>query len=229
MRLHYLQHVPFEGLGAIEPWALKNGFTITKTSFFADEPLPPVDAIDWLVIMGGPMNIYEHGEYPWLVREKEFIGRAITAGKKTLGVCLGAQLIADVLGGRVTRNAHKEIGFFSVTLTDAGKKSPLFGALPASFNAFHWHGDTFSIPPGAIHTASSEACVNQAFTFGRNVIGLQFHIEYRPEDIDAMYGLCADELIPGGTYIRNKADTRTAEADAMNPHLCALMDGLNSR
>ena len=103
MRLHYLQHVPFEGLGNIETWAKNKGFHITRTRFFDNEPLPSTDDFEWLVVMGGPMNIYEETGYPWLVKEKKFIEECLKRDKFVLGICLGGQLIADVLGGRVVK------------------------------------------------------------------------------------------------------------------------------
>ena len=131
---------------------------------------------DWLIILGGPMNIYEEDKYPWLSKEKEFIHQAIASDKIVLGICLGAQLMADVLGGKVQRNVHREIGWFPVKLMPESKASRIFRVLPEEFMALHWHGDTFELPPGAVHTAESQACKNQAFELGK-AIGLQFHLE----------------------------------------------------
>ena len=176
MRIHYLQHVPFEDLANIESWARSRGHDLSRTMLFSDEKLPEMDHFDWLIIMGGPMNIYEDEKYPWLSREKEFIRQAIASDKIVLGICLGAQLIADVLGGSVRRNEYREIGWFAVSLTEEGSTSPIFSVLPKSFVALHWHGDTFAIPPGAMRIAESQACANQAFIKGK-AIGLQFHLE----------------------------------------------------
>jgi GMP synthase-like glutamine amidotransferase len=196
MRIHYLQHVPFEDLANIEAWAKSRGHALTRTMIFQDEPLPNLDDFDWLIIMGGPMNIYEHDRYPWLVREKDFIGRAIASDKIVLGICLGAQLMADVLGGRVRKNDQREIGWFPVKLTEAGRNSKIFGVLPESFVAIHWHGDTFAIPPKAARTAESQACRNQAFEMGK-AIGLQFHLESSMDSMDHLIQNCADELTDG--------------------------------
>ncbi len=204
MRIHSLEHEPFEGLANIEVWANNKGHTISRTLLFNDEELPDIDDLDWLVIMGGSMNIYEEENYPWLREEKNFIAEAIASKKIVLGVCLGSQLIADVLGGRVTRNKYKEIGWFPVTLTREAKNSPVFSNLPGTFTAFHWHGDTFKIPPGAAQIAESEGCANQAFEYGR-VIGLQFHIEYSVDSIDSMFENCGDELVDG-RYIQKPND-----------------------
>jgi len=211
LRIHYLQHVEFEDAANIVPWAEARGHGVSRTRLYDGEPLPSPDAFDWLVIMGGPMNIYEHDRYPWLVREKEFIAEAIRRNKPALGICLGAQLIADVLGGRVTQNREKEIGWFPVSLTDGAGRLPLFQSLPRQFLPFHWHGDTFSIPPGAVHAASSEACANQAFQYGDRVVGLQFHLDYSAASIGKMVESCAEELVDG-PYIQRSPELLTDAA-----------------
>lgn len=177
MHLHYLQHVPFEGLGSIEAWAQAAGLQISASRLYAQDRLPAVDAIDWLVIMGGPMNIYEEIQYPWLKQEKAFIGRAIAEGKLVLGICLGAQLIADVLGAKVFTNPCKEIGWFPVYKTKDATRTGIADVMPATMDALHWHGDTFDLPAAAVHLARSEACANQGFVYEDRVIALQFHLE----------------------------------------------------
>ncbi len=195
MRLHYLQHASFEDAANIAIWAAERGHAVTHTRLNLNERLPSQSTFDWLVVMGGPMNIYQYKAHPWLVREKAFIQRAIDRGALVLGVCLGAQLIADVLGGAVTRNRHKEIGWFPVTLTDAGLQSHLFPGFPRRFTAFHWHGDTFSIPPGAARLAETTHCENQAFQYGERVLGLQFHLDYSAASIEQMVRHCGEELV----------------------------------
>lgn len=220
MRIHYLQHVPFEDLANIEQWAKSRGHEISRTLLFEDEELPQMQDFDWLIIMGGPMNIYEHDKYPWLVREKEFIARALAEDKIVLGICLGAQLMADVLGGRVRRNEQREIGWFPVRLTSGGKSSKILGVLPEEFVAFHWHGDTFEIPPGAKRTAESLGCRNQAFEIGR-AVGLQFHLESSMDSIDHLIHNCGDELTDG-RYVQ-KPDDLLAQASRF-PEILRLMD-----
>lgn len=183
MRVHWLQHAEHEGLGCIEPWVRERGHRLTGTRLQRGEELPATDEFDWLIVMGGPMNIYEHDRHPWLIREKFLIRDACVKKKKVLGICLGSQLVADVLGGQVTRNAEMEIGWFDVDLNADVAKSPLFTDFPSTFTAFHWHGDTFSYPPGATPLMSSRACSRQAFTWGEGrVVGLQFHLEVELED-----------------------------------------------
>ncbi len=196
MRIHYLQHVPFEDLANIESWARSRGHDLSRTMLFSDEKLPDMDQFDWLIIMGGPMNIYEEDRYPWLAREKEFIRRAIASERIVLGICLGSQLMADVMGSSVRKNEYREIGWFTVSLTEEGMRSPIFSVLPERFIALHWHGDTFGIPPGAARAAESRACANQAFIKGK-AIGLQFHLESSRDSIDHLLENCADELTEG--------------------------------
>lgn len=227
MRIHYLQHVPFEDLANIGVWAKEKSHSITRTQLFNEESLPNMDEFDWLIIMGGPMNIYEEEEYLWLSREKEFISQAIANKKIVLGICLGGQLIADVLGGKVTGNGHVEIGWFPVKLTSDSKRSNGFGTFPGEFTAFHWHGDTFEIPPGAVRLAESKACMNQAFEYNGRVIGLQFHIEYSAKSIDLMIQNCGDELVDG-KFIR-KADeiiSRSDHLEGANSLLNMLLDNM---
>lgn len=198
MRIHYLQHVPFEGLGSLERWAQSNGHSLSATRLYNDEPLARLEEIDALVILGGPMNVHEEDRHPWLAREKAFIQQALESDTLILGICLGAQLIADVLGARVYRNQHKEIGWFPLELTEQALDSQVFGKLPAQFTTLHWHGDTFDLPAGATHIAKSEACPNQAFVFdSERVIGLQFHLEWTRENLAALIQNCADELTEG--------------------------------
>ncbi len=203
MRLHYIQHVPFEGPANIQGWAENQGWQISATHLYRQEKLPSPDDLVWLVIMGGPMNIYQEKEYPWLAAEKRFIEETIKTDKIVLGICLGAQLIADVLGGRVVRNRHKEIGWFPVSLRPEGLASMPFQGFPDEFQALHWHGDTFSLPAGAAMLAESEACPAQAFSSnGGRVLALQFHLESSIDSVRALIQNCSDEL-EDGVYIQS--------------------------
>ncbi|MFT3700913.1 MAG: gamma-glutamyl-gamma-aminobutyrate hydrolase family protein [Agriterribacter sp.] len=152
---------------------------------------------DWLVVMGGPMGVYDHDQYPWLKDEIFFLQQCIKAGKPIIGICLGAQLIASALGAPVYPNKEKEIGWFPVNLTDAGKRSPLFAGLPSSLTVLHWHGDTFDLPKDAILLAENAVCKNQAFVVGEKVLGLQFHFETTENTLPLMIENCGDELQTG--------------------------------
>jgi GMP synthase-like glutamine amidotransferase len=144
------------------------------------EPIPPLDDYRALLVFGGPMNVDEEERFPWLVDEVAAIRRAVRRGLPYLGFCFGAQLLAKALGGTVTRAPQPEIGIQPVTLTDAARTDPLLAGLSRQPVVFQWHGDTFTLPPGATHLASSPICPNQAFRYG-SAYGLQFHIEVNPE------------------------------------------------
>lgn len=193
MRAHYLQHVPFEGLGSIESWLKKAGYEITSTKLFDGPAFPDLRKIDFLVVMGGPMSVNDEDKFPWLLAEKQFIWDTIAKNKPVLGICLGAQLIANVLGARVYPNKTKEIGWFPIYGIETNNKS-IF-EFPASIKVFHWHGETFDLPVGAVRLAKSDACENQAFQVGKSVIGLQFHLETTPEAARELVANCGDELV----------------------------------
>ena len=196
MRSHIFQHVPFEGPGSIEPWLRAAGHHVTRTPFYTDgTTLPDVPDIDLLIVMGGPMSVNDEQQFPWLVAEKAFIRRTIDAGKPVLGICLGAQLIASAMGARVYPNPTREIGWFPIHgCTAPGTNNFSF---PSSVDVFHWHGETFDLPPGATPLASSAACQLQAFQLGTSVIGLQFHLETTPASARDIVTHCSAELIPG--------------------------------
>jgi GMP synthase-like glutamine amidotransferase len=201
MRAHYLQHVPFESLGSIETWLRSAGYEITNTRFFQRAALPDVKEIDLLVVMGGPMSVNDESELLWLVKEKQFIRHAIETGKPVLGICLGAQLIASAMGSRVYPNAAKEIGWYPIQGVAAIDKCTF--RFPPSVEVFHWHGETFDLPPGSVHLATSEGCNNQAFQLGQSVIGLQFHLEVTPQSVRQLVSHCRAELIPA-KYVQSE-------------------------
>jgi GMP synthase-like glutamine amidotransferase len=230
MRIHTLTHVPFEGPAGIADWASARGHSIALTALYAGGSLPDPSGFDWLVVMGGPMSIQDDVDYPWLVAEKRLIGEAIAAGKTLVGVCLGAQLIAATLGARVYRNPEKEIGWFPIELTDAGRDSPVVGFLPPQIQVFHWHGDTFDLPPTAVHLARSAACEQQVFLYDRRVLGLQCHLESTPQSVADIVANCADEILPA-TYVQN-AERLLAAGDEdyvqINEALFGILDRLSS-
>ena len=200
MNVHSLEHQSYEGPGKIGDWATSRGHTLARTALYAGETPPALAEFDLLVIMGGSMNIYEHRNHPWLVAEKRFIAEVIAAGKPILGICLGAQLLADALGGKVFQNAEKEIGWWPIRVSDL---SAPFATFPETLTVMHWHGDTFSLPPGARRVADSAACAEQAFIFGDRVVGLQFHLEQGPVAISDLATACAAELVPD-RYVQSR-------------------------
>jgi GMP synthase-like glutamine amidotransferase len=222
MRVHYFQHVPFEGLGSIEPGLNKSGFEITSTRFYESAEFPDVKTIDLLIVMGGPMSVNDEGKFPWLIAEKKIICEAINQGKSVLGICLGAQLIANALGAKVYQNKVKEIGWFPIHGI-ASNDASLF-SFPSKIEVFHWHGETFDLPSGSTLLAKSDACKNQAFQFGQSVIGLQFHLETTPQAAQELVSNCRDELIPE-PYIQIEEEILSANPQRYKI-INDLMDGI---
>jgi GMP synthase-like glutamine amidotransferase len=186
VKIHALLHAPFEGLGSIEGWAAERGIPIGRTRLWLGEPFPAPGAVDWLVVMGGPMSVHDEAAHPWLKAEKRFLRDALDAGARAVGICLGAQLLAQSLGARVFRARAKEIGWFPVALTPEGRRLPPLAAVPERWEVFHWHGETFDLPPGAVRLAGSDVCENQAFLHGRSVLAFQFHPEVARASAEAL-------------------------------------------
>ncbi len=193
MRVHVVQHVPFEGPAAIAEWASERRHDLTTSLALLEEHPSPED-IDLLVVMGGPMSADDESASPWLRAEKHFIAAVIAAGRPVLGICLGAQILAEVLGGTVRRNEHPEIGWFPVERTLEGAAGPLFSKWDGPVIVGQWHGDTFELPVGIAPSLSSEVCANQAFVFDGRVVGLQFHLEWTEAALRDLIAECADEL-----------------------------------
>lgn len=207
MHVHVLQHVPFEGLGSIDAWLSDRGARVTCTRFFEPARLPALADIDFVIALGGPMSVNDEEQLPWLREEKRFVAEAVAGNKAVLGICLGAQLIASALGARVYPGPEKEIGWFPVYAEPAMPGAFVF---PAATEVFHWHGETFDLPTGAVHLARSAACRNQAFQVGERVIGLQFHLETTPGSADAIISNCAGELLPQQRFIQTESTLRDA-------------------
>ena len=208
MKVHFLQHVPFEGPANIAKWFLERGHTVEGTFLFQHASFPDPADVDFLVIMGGPMSVNDEAEYSWLAGEKRFVEKALRAGVPMLGVCLGAQIMASVLGCRVYKNHEKEIGWFPVRLTPEAGQSNIFKNVSEEFTAFHWHGETFDIPSDARHVAMSEGCANQAFEYEGRALGLQFHLESTPASVARLVENCGGDMTPG-KYVQD-AQTMTA-------------------
>ena len=195
MRMAVLQHVPFEGPAAIADWAAAHGADLTISHLYRGDPLPAMADFDMLAAMGGPMSVNDETQYAWLTPEIALVRDAIGAGKIVLGVCLGAQIIAKALGAKVYVAQRKEIGWFEVKRTEAAH--PIFDGLPAAFTVFHWHGETFDLPAGAVRLAETASTPNQAFAIGSRVLGLQFHMEATPASVAGLVQNAADEIGAG--------------------------------
>jgi GMP synthase-like glutamine amidotransferase len=210
MRVHYLQHVSFETPGLILEWAEQRGHELGKTLLFESAQFPRVEDLDLLLIMGGPMSVHDIDLYEWLAKEKEFIKRCLAANKKILGICLGSQLLSEACGGEVTKNPEKEIGFFPVRFTAEARSHFLFRAFSPIIHFFHWHGEQFSIPPGAIRLAETDACPNQGFLLLNNrAMGIQFHPEATAGLVNRMLQEGLDELIPSN-YVQAEEDIKSS-------------------
>lgn len=224
MKTLVLQHVPFEGPGSILSWLKSRESDIRYCHLYEDGcTLPEPESIDLLVIMGGPMSVNDEAVYPWLRREKELIKSVIQLKRPVVGICLGAQLIANALGTAVYAGSQKEIGWFPIVATQEDRQVFRF---PATATVFHWHGETFDLPPNAVRLASSAVCANQAFQVGTNVIGLQFHLETVPETAELMLSNCSDELVDG-THIQTAEQIRSAAPatyQQANTLMAAILD-----
>jgi GMP synthase (glutamine-hydrolysing) len=196
MKMVYaLQHVATEPMGGIADALTERGIDAQYVRPFAGEPVPKsMSDAAGLVVMGGPMGVYEQDAYPFLSDEIRLIESALEQEKPVLGVCLGSQLLASALGATVRKGAQKEIGWRAVTLTEAATRDELWQAVASPFTAYHWHGDVFDLPHGAESLASSAQTVYQAYRYGRNVYGFLFHMEATPQIVTDMVEAFAGEL-----------------------------------
>ena len=208
MRVHVLQHVPFEDEGLVGRWVAERGHSLTRTRCWEGGKIPHPDDFDMLVIMGGPMGVHDEHSHPFLLWEKQLIKLTVARGKQVLGICLGAQLLADALGGEVGSSPEREVGVFEVRLSQDARRSSALSGLPERFNALHWHGDMVTmLPRGGFVVASTPGCPVQAFSLGETCVGLQFHLESTPETLEALLENCPEDLRPG-PYVQDAATMR---------------------
>ena len=184
MRIVVFQHLPCEHPGIFRDFMRQDSVEAVTVELNEGDPIPPLEAADALLVFGGPMNVDEEEEYPWLGPETAAIRKAALAGTPILGVCLGAQLLSKALGAAVSRNPVSEVGLLEVELTEAGAADPLFRGWPKAAAVVQWHSDTFALPQGAVHLAASPLCPNQAFRYGNVAYGLQFHPEVTPDMVE---------------------------------------------
>ncbi|MBL4743514.1 MAG: type 1 glutamine amidotransferase [Cycloclasticus sp.] len=181
MKIHVLHHVHIPISHGISDYLDESSHQVSHSYLSENPDLPALADIDWLIIMGGPMNANDTHKHPWLASERQFIKDAIDAGKMVFGLCLGAQLIAQALGAQVTTTNSAEFGWHTVSLADDIQDTFLAGVFEQDTMLFHSHGDTFGLPVGAKRIASSEACENQGFIYSDNVVAIQFHPEITPK------------------------------------------------
>ncbi len=227
-----IRHVAFEDLGLLAPLLAERGFSLRYLEAGIDDiDSTTLTAPDLVVILGGPIGVYEEDLYPFLNGELAAIRARMDAAKPTLGICLGAQLMAKALGARVAPGPQKEIGWAPLALTEASRVS-LLGAFETT-PVLHWHGDNFELPANAIRLASTSACPNQAFAYGMNLLGLQFHIEVDPARIEQWLIGHTVELAKGGIdprELRRQAATLgRATAEKGKAALAAWLDGVGKR
>lgn len=181
-----LQHIGIEGPGTMGDFFNSTAWRLLILDVSNGDALPEnLEDIQAVISLGGPMNVYEEDKYPFLKDEDDFLRKAVREEIPVLGICLGAQLLAKACGAKVRKASVEEIGWKKVNLTEAARGDPLFQGLYSPLNVFQWHQDSFEIPEGGLHLAESQACRNQAFRFGRNAYGLQFHMEVTTEMLES--------------------------------------------
>jgi GMP synthase-like glutamine amidotransferase len=178
-----LEHEESEGPGIFQPLLQESGRSFKRIQLFKGAAVPGGENLQGVLIMGGPMNVYEESAYPFLAEEDRFIKQCLRNAIPVLGICLGAQLIAKAAGAKITRAPAKELGWHEVSLTDAGMHDPLLGGCAKTFSVFQFHEDMFDIPQSAVHIIEAPVCPHQGFRIGNNAYGLQFHLEATQEMI----------------------------------------------
>ncbi|MBU6121461.1 type 1 glutamine amidotransferase [Hymenobacter siberiensis] len=209
MRFHCLQHLPDEGPGHAADWLEAHGHTLTYTKLFEPNPeFPALADFDGLLILGGAMSVHDEENLPWMRAEKAFIREALRAGKITLAICLGAQLVAEALGGEVRPNHAPEVGFWAVRFSAKSLEHPLLRGWPEKAAVLHWHVDTFTVPPGAIRVGMSAATATQGFVWGDGVIGLQFHPEMTVPMVEKLMAFEGHEHAEEQEFVQTAAQIR---------------------
>lgn len=226
MRIHCLLHSALGGEIHLPVWARSRGYELTETLVPEAPNLPTPEQGDCLVVFGGPMSAWDEQRFPWLNREKRLMEAYIAAGRPVLGICLGAQLLAEILGAKTYRGPYSEIGCFPVDATPESRNHPIGEVLPDRFETFLWHGDTFDIPAGAVHLAGSAAFPNLAFAW-EQVLALQFHLEVRPNWVQELITRDADQLVASETV--QSAETVLEKTTAIYRGNNLLMERLLDR
>ncbi|MDP4290887.1 MAG: hypothetical protein Q8908_07385 [Bacteroidota bacterium] len=221
-----LLHANFEQPGYVSHWAGQHQFEMEEIQCWRNPVYPDPKDVKRLLIMGGPMGVYQTKEYPWLADEIRFVRAVIDAGNKVLGICLGSQLIAAAMGAKVYRNDKAEIGWFEIKWEKEAYDHPLTYGVSSHSKVFHFHGDTFDLPGDAVLLASSKACKHQAFALGNHVLALQFHMEITNELLEEMlfYG---DDFEPD-TFVQTHKVIQSGIYEVVQNHtdLSAMLENL---
>ena len=222
-----IRHVPFEGPGAIGEWLQAQDYALETAHLYRDQTLPDASALDFLVVMGGPMGVNDRDTVPFMPAEIAFLKDALAQQYPIVGICLGAQLLAHCLGAEVRYQGFGEIGWFPVSPVSQHPLAILFDDQPT---VLHWHGDTFALPEGATPLLESEACANQGFIWEERVLALQCHPEATPASLGKLCDAEGAELATD-RWVQDVATIRAGEprCDAINARLFRMLDWLQSR
>ncbi len=227
MRIHCIIHAAFETPGVIESWAKEKGYIFSETHTYRGDKLPEINLFDFLIVMGGPQSPLRIDKWSYLQDEMHLIKKSVAANKAILGICLGAQLIAESLGAKTERSPHREIGVFPMELLPDAASDPVFSKFPQTFPAMHWHNDMPGIPKGARLLAKTAGCPRQAFSIGDRIYGLQCHLEMTKQNISDMIAHCEKELSTD-LYVDSKQQLLSHDLQEINNKMIIVLDYLSA-
>jgi GMP synthase (glutamine-hydrolysing) len=223
MRCHIIQHADFETPGVFLPWAKHKGFTLNICHPYRGDSLPEVSKEEPVILMGGPQSARNYAEYPYLVDELRWMRKLLMQDHPFVGVCLGAQLIAECLGAKTDKSPEKEVGTFDLTLTPEGEKHPFLQHIPTIFPVFHWHNDMPGIPNGAQILATSKGCPRQIIEFSPKILGFQCHFEMTPAIAKELVAHASDDLAVS-RFTQTKEAILSTDFTQMNLWLFHILD-----
>lgn len=223
MKCHIILHADFEPAGAIVPWVKHKKMSVEFYRPYAGDELPEVHTNEPVIVMGGPQNAKDYQQYPYLAKEVDWMKKLLKKNHPFIGVCLGAQLIAESLGAKTEQSPEKEVGTFNLTLTEAGKRHPYLQHLPDTFPVFHWHNDMPGLPNGAEILATSEGCPRQIIEFSPSILGFQCHFEMTPSVAKGLLDHAKGDLT-SGRFINDAQQILTSDFTQMNLWLFHILD-----